>query len=62
MTTTVHAPLDARKKTFSVVIGLYFPVDRKVHDDDHVDFDGTNCVASWAHGEEQRDRKVVKSR
>jgi hypothetical protein len=46
MMTTVHAPLGGREKTFSVVIGLYFPVDLKVHDDDHVDSDGMNCAAS----------------
>jgi hypothetical protein len=60
MMTTVHGSLGARETTFSVVIGLCFPVDRNLHDDDRVDSDGTNCAASWAHDEE--DGKVVKSR
>ena len=57
---TVHARRDAWERTISAATDPYSPVDWKVHDDGHDDFDGTSCATPWVL-EEAGDEMVVRS-
>ena len=55
--TTIQAPLKLREKTFSIVLGQYFPVDQKLRDD--IDSDETDFELLCVHVKQEGGRDAT---